>query len=101
MVVRQRVLILYLANSALDADVIAWSCHDGASPDDAFGEQPGDGDDPPYRRGMDALRDGWRMIQMSSLSPHAPGAEFNTDYLKYEFVFEKLIDRTTGEEVMR
>jgi hypothetical protein len=29
---------------------------------------------------------------MSQLAPHAPGDEFRTAYLKYEFLFEQLVD---------
>jgi len=84
---RQRVLILYLSSSALDSKVIGWALHDGNNPD-AHG--PGDSDEPPYRTGVDALADGWRLIQASPLRAAPPGAEFDTDYLKYEFFFEQL-----------
>ena len=84
---RQKLLILYLANSALDAQVVSWAQYDGTGATDP---QPGDADEPPYQSGVDALRDGWRLLQMSPLAPHAAGAEFTTSYLKYEFVFEKL-----------
>ena len=52
----------------------------------------GDEDTPPYKTGLDALLDGWRLIQASPLVSHIPGNEFRTDYLKYEFFFEKIID---------
>jgi len=39
-----------------------------------------------------ALRDGWRLLQMSQLQPHSRGDEFTTAYLKYEFLFEQLVD---------
>jgi hypothetical protein len=51
----------------------------------------GDSDEPPYATGLDALRDGWRLIQVSPLLPHASGDEFRLGYLKYEFFFEKLL----------
>ena len=87
---RQQVLFLYLASSALDAAVVGWSHYDGA----------GDGPTPPvddkatapYGTGVDALRDGWRLVQASALPPPAPGAERQVSYLKHEFVFEKLVD---------
>ena len=84
---RQQVLILYLANSALDSQVVSWAEYDGTGARD---RQPGDADEPPYQSGLDALRDGWRLLQISPLVPHAAGEEFKTSYLKYEFVFEKL-----------
>lgn len=87
---RQQVLFLYLASSALDDRVVGWSTYDGASegPTKPVEARP----DPPYKTGVDALRDGWRLIQASQLQPAALGAERSTSYLKHEFVFEKLVD---------
>jgi len=86
---RQQVLVLYLADSALDSHVVAWSQWDGTGRRE---HMAGDAEQPPYSTGLAALRDGWRLIQMAPLQPHAPGAEFATAYLKYEFVFEQWID---------
>ena len=86
---RQRVLVLYLASSALDSPVVAWANYDGTGQTKPMA---GDEDTPPYRTGVHALRDGWRLIQASPLTQHAPGAEFRTGYLKYEFFFEQLED---------
>lgn len=86
---RQQVLVLYLANSSLDASVKAWAVYDGT------GEQrhmPGDSEEPPYSNGLEALLDGWRLIQASPLINHSKGEEFRMGYLKYEFFFEKLKD---------
>jgi hypothetical protein len=90
--VRQQVLFLYLASSALDAAVVGWSSYDGAGE----GPTPPVDADPtaPYPTGLDALRDGWRLIQVSPLTPPAPGAERRTSYLQHEFVFEKLVEVT-------
>ncbi len=84
---RQKVMILYLGSSALDTNVVSWAIYDGT------GREPhmaGDMEEPPYKTGLDALEDGWRLIQMSQLVPHYPGEEFTTSYQKYEFLFEKL-----------
>lgn len=86
---RQKLLVLYLAHSGLDAHVVSWAQWDGTGKEDHI---PGDQQEPPYPTGLDALRDGWRLIQMSPLQPHPPGGEFTLSYLKYEFVFEKLED---------
>ena len=83
---RQRVLVLYLASSALDSPVKGWSYYDGWS-DDPVGI--GHESKPPYRTGLEALRDGWRLIQASPLMDHGEGSEFRTGYLKYEFFFER------------
>lgn len=84
---RQRVLVLYLANSALDAPVIAWANYDGTG---RTRPMTGDEDEVPYKTGVDALRDGWRLFQASQILPHDRGNEFDVSYLKYEFWFEKL-----------
>ncbi|MFH9613441.1 hypothetical protein ACH4MM_06735 [Streptomyces pratensis] len=84
---RQQVLILFLANSALDADVIGWSAYDGTG---RTRPTTGDGDEPPYETGLGALLDGWRLIQASQLIPPHPGHEYDTSFLKHEFIFEKL-----------
>ena len=83
----QRVLVLYLASSALDSKVIGWALYDGNKPHE---HGPGDMDEPPYARGIDALADGWRLFQASTLSAAPAGQEYQTDYLKYEFFFEQL-----------
>lgn len=85
---RQQLLVLYLASSALDSEVIAWSFYDGTGREI---HMAGDMEEEPYETGLAALQDGWRLFQASTLQPHPPGAEFRTDYLKYEFFFEKLV----------
>ena len=89
---RQKVLVLYLANSALDSPVVAWSEYDGTG---AKLHMAGDRDEPPYKTGLDALRDGWRLFQASQLLPHARGEEFDLAYLKYEFFFEQIVEVET------
>ena len=84
---KQKILILYLANSMLDSEVIAWTVHDGTGKN--F-HMPGDSEQPPYDTGTDALLDGWRLFQASTLEQHKSGDEFRTGYLKYEFFFEKI-----------
>lgn len=86
---RQKVLVLYLANSALDAPTIAWSVYDGTG---EVLRMAGDEDAPPYATGLAALKDGWRLFQASQLNPHARGEEFDLAYLKYEFWFEQLVE---------
>lgn len=89
MALRQQVLVLYLSSSALDTEVVGWSRYDGTGSSSPYA---GDQQTPPYRTGVEALNDGWRLIQASPLLPHSAGSEFQTAYLKYEFFFEKLID---------
>ena len=87
---RQQVLFLYLATSAMDTAVIAWSSYDGASegPTPPVESEP----TPPYATGVDALRDGWRLIQASPMRRALPGHERDVDFLLHEFIFERLVD---------
>ena len=79
--------MLWLASPTLDSRVLGWSFFDGTS---GAGPQPQA--DPPYGTGVEALVDGWRMLQMSPLIPPVPGHERETSFLKHEFVFERLVE---------
>lgn len=83
---RQEILHLWLAAAALDTDVKAWAHHDGTGEGDRGGRGGRfHGSEPPYRTGVDALRDGWFLLQ-------APGpfdAEATNGELPWEFVFER------------
>lgn len=86
--IRQQVLVLYLASSALDSSTVGWSMYDGAS---ASAPTTGDSDVPPYANGLAALRDGWRLFQAAQLLPPYPGHEYDVSFLEHEFFFEKLV----------
>ena len=88
---RQQLLVLYLGTSALDSDVIGWTRYDGTG---RSRPTMGDSDEAPYATGLDALLDGWRLLQMSQLLGHEHGHEYTTGYLPYEFLFERLVDIT-------
>lgn len=86
---RQQLLLLYAATSSPESAVGAWSMFDGTGRE---AHMAGDTTLPPYPSVVAAMRDGWRVIQMSPLEPAAPGAEHDTAFLKYEFVLEKLVE---------
>ncbi len=84
---RQQVLTLYLSTSALDSRVVGWAIYDGTGKNRFT---TGDNNEAPYETGLDALLDGWRLIQHPILIPPYPGEEYSTSFMKYGFVFEKL-----------
>ena len=86
---RQKVLVLYVANSALDSGVKGWSIYDGTGQSHPT---TGDSDVPPYRTGLEALLDGWRVVQFPQLLPPYPNMEYTTSFQMYEFIFEQLVD---------
>ena len=86
---RQKVMTLYLATSALDSRVLGWALYDGTGKERYT---TGDNNEAPYDNGLQALLDGWRLIQHPILIPPYPGEEYSTSFMKYGFVFEKLED---------
>lgn len=86
---RQQVLVLYLSNSALDSRVMGWSMYDGTGKEN---HTTGDSLEAPYKTGLAALCDGWRVIQFPQLNPPYPGEEYSTSFMKYEFIFEKIVE---------
>lgn len=84
---RQKVMVLYLANSALDSAVKGWTVYDGTG---KTRPTTGDSDTPPYETGLDALLDGWRVIQFPQLIPPYPTLEYTTSFQMFEFIFEQL-----------
>lgn len=94
---RPRVLHLWLAAAALDTDVKAWAVYGGSPEPAPPGTTPGDpsgeprsgvsfdGPEPPYRTGVDAVDDGWALVQ----APGPVGLDVNGE-LGCEFVFTRL-----------
>jgi len=88
---RQQILVLYLGGSDLKHPVAAWSFHDGTG-ETPFAEHGEDRslEEPPYRTGSDALRDGWRLIAWPRMPDHGDADQaYELAYLPFEFVFEK------------
>ena len=90
----QQILILYLFDSALDSEVIGWTFYDGTGEKDSW---PGDSDQPPYETGIDALKDQWKLIQMSPVPTRKLGEETRLDHLRHEFVFERMTEKNLHE----
>ena len=86
---RQQVLVLWLAGPGLEGRVIGWAFHDGTA-----GAGPQLDGDPPFSSGVEALHQGWRLLQMSALVPPMPGNERETSFLKHEFLFERMVEPT-------
>ncbi len=86
---RQKIMILYLGSSALDSNVKGWTFYDGTGQE---AHTTGDGSERPYATGLDALQDGWRVLQFPQLIPPYPNMELTTSFIMYEFIFEKLVE---------
>lgn len=90
---RQQLLWLWTTDSNLMSRVIAWTLVDGTDLDRDMPE-------PPYASGGEAIADGWRLLQASSISTRPAGDEFATGVLEYEWLFERIValDRSSLPE---
>ncbi|MBW3623795.1 MAG: hypothetical protein KY468_10360 [Armatimonadetes bacterium] len=88
---RQQILILHLSQPDLNSSTVAWALYDGAKPRDEPQMQSGDEDEPPYRSVLDAMRDGWFVIQIPTLPVFLRGGEHETGHLPYEYVLERRV----------
>ena len=92
----QDILVLFQSTPGLDAAVIAWSRYEaskGSSIPDL-----GDEEEPPYASAMEAMRDGWQVIQMSELKQRSPGDAYEDGPLSYQTVLSKLNEIEGGSE---
>ncbi|MEL7207621.1 MAG: hypothetical protein AAGK32_05225 [Actinomycetota bacterium] len=93
---RQQVLVLCLRTPELDAPVVAWSFFDGSGGRARRPAGPGVAEDgPPYPSGIEALEDGWRLLQLAGPPGPPPGDEHRVGFLKHEYVFERLVPAST------
>ncbi|WOO43353.1 hypothetical protein [Rubellicoccus peritrichatus] len=84
---RQKLMLLYLGNASLESHTIAWSIYDGTG---EYEYEAKGTPEPPYASVLEAMRDGWRVIQLPVLQAPEKGREYETNYLKYEVALEKI-----------
>jgi hypothetical protein len=84
---RQKLLILYAQSPDLRSGIGAWTIFDGTGNED---HTTGDSETPPYKSVFDAMKDGWRVLQLPQQFPAYPGMELSTSFLRFEYVLEKL-----------
>ncbi len=84
---RQKLLVLYLHTPDLNSSVVAWAIYDGTG---TVKHTTGDSETPPYTSVLEAMKDGWRVIQFPQQFPAYPGMEYHTSYLRFEYILEKL-----------
>ena len=79
---RQQILELWLHSDALDSAVCAWAFYDGSN-----GAAALPGQEPPYATGVDALVDGWFLLQ----APGRIGLDAIGGVPATRFVFERRV----------
>lgn len=88
---RQQILILHLAQPDLESRTIAWALYDGSKPKGELQMQTGDSNVPMYDSVLDAMRDGWNVIQLPTMPVFPSGREFEQGHLPYEYVLERKV----------
>jgi hypothetical protein len=89
---RQQILILHLAYPDLASHTVAWALYDGSLPADTPQMNTGDLNEPPYSSVLDAMRDGWFIIQMASMPVYVRGVEYEHGHLPFEYVLERSVE---------
>lgn len=89
---RQQLMILHCASTDLLSPTVAWAVYDGAAPSGAAPMRTGDAKEPPYLSVLEAMRDGWRVLQVPQ-PPVVPGAEHETADLPFRFVLAREVLR--------
>jgi hypothetical protein len=88
---RQQILILHLAVPNLESRTVAWALYDSTIPKGELQMNTGDSDVPPYESVLDAMRDGWNVIQLPSMPIFLSGHEHEQGHLPYEYVLERKV----------
>ena len=83
---KQMVLYLYSKSTNMRSGIASWALYDPMEPD----EPKLASQDLPYASVIDAVKDGWRIVQFPITKLHH-FSDADNDYLGYEFILEKLV----------
>jgi len=95
---RQQILILNLAEPDLGAQTVAWALFDGTRPAGDQQMQAGDQPEPPYESVVDAMHNGWRVVQLPQLPTYPQGSEHETGPLPWEYVLERFVSLEPADD---
>ncbi|ULL13775.1 hypothetical protein DVH26_04535 [Paenibacillus sp. H1-7] len=90
-VTRQQILILHLSDPDLESRTVAWALYDSTIPKGQLQMNTGDSNEPMYSSVLDAMRDGWNVIQLPSPPIFRTGFEHELGHLPYEYVLERKV----------
>ena len=82
----QDILVLFQTTPALTAPPVAWARYEASKGPihDLI-----DASESPYQSALDAMRDGWQVIQMSELKHRSPEEGYELGPLPYQTVLSK------------
>jgi hypothetical protein len=88
---RQQILIMHLSNPELNSNTVAWALYDGALQKGKQQMNSGDEEKPPYPSVLEAMQDGWFVIQLPTLPYYIRGEEHEVGHLPYEYILERRV----------
>ncbi len=83
---RQQVLYLYSKSTNMRSPLASWALYDPTEPHEPTLPE----DESPYGSVLDAVADGWRIVQFPVTKLYSYD-NVDNDYLGYEFILEKLV----------
>ena len=83
---KQLILYLYSKSTNLRSPLGAWALYDATAPDEPVLPSQ----DAPYESVLDAIRDGWRIVQFPRPELHN-FSDVDNAYLTFEFILEKYV----------
>ncbi len=92
----QDILVLFQTSPALDVAPVAWARYEaskGTGIKDLVEES-----EPPYKNAMDAMRDGWQVIQMDQLKHRSEEDGYELGPLPYQTVLSRFSELQPEEE---
>ena len=97
MPVVQDIMVLFQTTPGLDAAAVAWSRYEaskGIRISDLVDEE-----EPPYANALEAMRDGWQVVQMSELKHRTSEEALDDGPLPYQTVLAKYNEMQDDNEV--
>jgi hypothetical protein len=88
---RQKILILHSSAPDLESRTVAWALYDSTIPKGQLQMNTGDSNEPLYDSVLDAMRDGWNIIQLPTMPVFRSGFEHEQGHLPYEYVLERKV----------
>lgn len=82
----QKLLFLYLTTSSPDSKTCAWSLFDPMKPGKTFQHIEAE---PPYWSVLEAMRDGWRLLQASPMVDQRESTVYRLGAPAHEFMLER------------
>lgn len=93
---RQQLMFLCSYSPDLESAIVAWALYDGSLPKENLQMGTGSQSTPPYESVLDAMRDGWKVMQVPAIPKEVRGHENEAGYLPWEYVLQREVEIDAG-----